>query len=92
MHHVHFYSPRYEGSLKNSPVYDGRATIFWEPLLKTDSNGQAKVEFYTSDRKTELEVIINGIEVDNGNPGEGYKIIKKNTIGPDKDYLLSSGK
>ena len=87
-----FYSPRYEGSLKNSPVYDGRATIFWEPLLKTDSNGQAKVEFYTSDRKTELEVIINGIEVDNGNPGEGYKIIKKNTIGPDKDYLLSSGK
>jgi hypothetical protein len=78
-----FYSPRYEGLLKNSPVYDGRATIFWEPILRTDSNGQAKVEFYTSDHLTDLEVIINGIEVDNGNPGEGYKIIKKNNIGPD---------
>ena len=86
-----FYSPRYEGSLKNSPVYDGRATIFWEPLLKTDSNGQVKVEFYTSDHLTDLEVIIKGIQVGNGNPGEGYRIIKKNNIGPDKDPILSSG-
>src|ERR1035437_3794246 len=65
-----FYSPRYEGFLKNSPVYDGRATIFWAPSILTDENGQAKVEFFTSDRQTRLEVIANGIEVENGYSGQ----------------------
>jgi hypothetical protein len=65
-----FYSPRYEGFLKNIPVYDGRATIFWAPSILTDENGQAKIEFFTSDRQTSLEVIANGIEVGNGYSGE----------------------
>ena len=73
-----FYSPRYEGPLKNSPVYDGRVTIFWEPSIWTDANGQAKVEFYTSDRQTGLEVIVNGIEVESGYPGEGQAQINLN--------------
>jgi hypothetical protein len=29
------------------------------------------VEFYTSDRQTTLDVIVNGIEVESGYPGEG---------------------
>ncbi|MEA3462084.1 MAG: hypothetical protein U9R49_09405, partial [Bacteroidota bacterium] len=66
-----FYSPRYEGPLKQSPAYDGRATLFWEPSVRTDSTGNAKVEFYTSDRHTTLDVIVNGIEVESGYPGEG---------------------
>ncbi len=73
-----FYSPRYEGFLKNSPVYDGRATIFWAPSILTDENGKAKVEFFTSDRQTTLQVIANGIEVENGNPGEVNKQISVN--------------
>jgi len=67
-----FYSPRYEGPSRNSEVYDGRATLFWEPSVRTDSNGEARVEFYTSDRQTTLDVIINGIEVVSGNPGQGH--------------------
>jgi hypothetical protein len=70
-----FYSPRYEGTLRNSPAYDGRATLFWEPSVKTDSTGQAKVEFFTGDRKAELEVIVNGIESETGYPGQGKTII-----------------
>lgn len=66
-----FYSPRYEGPLRNSPVYDGRVTLYWEPSLQTDAYGQAKVEFYTSDRHTTLKVIVNGIEAESGYPGEG---------------------
>lgn len=66
-----FYSPRYEGPLRNSPVYDGRATLYWEPSIQTDAYGGAKVEFYTSDRQTALEVIVNGIEAESGYPGEG---------------------
>jgi hypothetical protein len=64
-----FYSPRYVGPERKSPLYDGRATLLWEPCIRTDNSGQAKVDFYTSDRKTDLEVIINGIEVGSGNPG-----------------------
>jgi len=67
-----FYSPRYEGPLRNSEVYDGRATLFWNPSIITDTNGEAKVEFYTSDRHTTLDVIINGIEVESGHPGQGH--------------------
>ncbi len=73
-----FYSPRYEGQLKQSPEYDGRATLYWEPSKKTDANGQVKVEFYTSDRKTDLEVIVNGIETENGYTGEGHAHINLN--------------
>jgi hypothetical protein len=73
-----FYSPRYEGPLKNSPIYDGRATILWEPSISTDANGQAKVEFYTSDRRTSLEVIAKGIEVENGYPGQVNSEINSN--------------
>ena len=79
-----FYSPRYEGPLKNSPVYDGRATILWEPSILTDINGQAKVEFYTSDRQTHLEVIINGIEIESGYTGEGHAQINLNFQGSGK--------
>lgn len=71
-----FYSPRYEGPLRNSKVYDGRATLFWNPSLRTDANGQANVEFYTSDRQTTFDVIINGIEIETGYPGEGLEQIK----------------
>jgi hypothetical protein len=70
-----FYSPRYEGPSKESPVYDGRATIFWEPSVRTDTTGQAKIEFFTGDRKTNLEVICNGIEVESGNPGQEKALI-----------------
>jgi hypothetical protein len=73
-----FYSPRYEGPSKKSPVYDGRATIFWDPSVRTDTTGQAKIEFFTGDRKTNLEVTCNGIEVASGNPGQGEALINSN--------------
>jgi|GEM_PF-2498829 len=68
-----FYSPKYEGALKASKAYDGRATLYWAPSVKTDSSGQAKVEFYTSDRQTTLDVIVNGMEVSSGRPGEARR-------------------
>ena len=72
-----FYSPRYEGPSKKSPIYDGRATLFWTPSIRTDTNGQAVIEFYTSDRKTTLEVTINGIAVETGHPGQKQILIKQ---------------
>ena len=65
-----FYSPKYEGPSRNNPVFDGRATLFWGPSIKTDSLGQVKIDFYTSDRKTKFKVIINGIDFISGAPGQ----------------------
>jgi hypothetical protein len=70
-----FYSPRYEGSSKGTSVYDGRATLYWGPSIKTDSLGQAKVEFYTTDRQTVLDVIVNGMELTSGAPGQSISQI-----------------
>ena len=66
-----FYSPRYEGSNKNNLLYDGRATIYWNPSLSTDVKGETKIAFYTSDRKTEFEIVINGISLGKGFTGNG---------------------
>lgn len=56
-----FYSPKYEGQNRNNPIYDGRATLYWNTAVRTDENVEAKVEFYTGDRKTEMEVVFKGI-------------------------------
>jgi len=73
-----FYSPTYLGEKIKSPVYDGRATLYWNPSIRTDVKGLAEIEFYTSDRTTELEVTINGIDLENGYPGEGHRQIHMN--------------
>jgi len=70
-----FYSPRYEDPSKQNPIYDGRATLYWNPSVRTNEKGQAKVEFYTGDRRTEMEVIVNGIGLGSGFTGQGKKLI-----------------
>ena len=47
-----FYSPKYNVPNQNNKMYDGRATLLWEPSIRTDATGKAQVEFFTSDRKT----------------------------------------
>ncbi len=64
-----FYSPRYEGASRNNSVYDSRATLYWNPSVLTNENGQAKIEFFTSDRKTEFEIVVNGMDIWSGAMG-----------------------
>jgi hypothetical protein len=71
-----FYSPSYEGQKRQNPQYDNRVTLYWNPLVRTDPSGNAKVEFYTGDRKAGLDIIVNGIEINTGNPGEKQMQIK----------------
>lgn len=60
-----FYSPNYE-TLDNAKP-DVRTTIHWEPLITTDANGKATVNFYNSDIKTKVRIDVQGI-TDKGNP------------------------
>jgi len=70
-----FYSPRYDKPRGDKDIYDGRATLYWNPYITTNSDGLAKVDFYTSDRKTQLMIIVNGMDKYYGDPGQGKAII-----------------
>ena len=59
---VEFYSPKYDTrEAKNNTIPDLRSTIHWQPNVLSDSEGKAKIEFYTSDTKTTYSIIIEGV-------------------------------
>lgn len=62
-----FYSPKYENT-----AYDGhrdlRSTIYWNPEVATNKDGNAWVEFYNADGSGTYRVVIEGID-EKGNPG-----------------------
>jgi uncharacterized protein YfaS (alpha-2-macroglobulin family) len=62
-----FYSPKYDAS---SPVNgpDVRGTLYWNPNIVTDNDGNATFEFYNSDGHGSFRVIVEGVDI-NGNLG-----------------------
>lgn len=54
-----FNSPDY--SVKNDSSPDFRTTIFWQPDIVTDENGNATVTFYTADLATRYRIVVEGI-------------------------------
>ena len=62
---VEFYSPKYETiDEKNAEKPDLRTTLYWNPSIQTDENGEASFDFYTADESTTYSVIIEGITND----------------------------
>lgn len=61
-----FYSPQYETkSKRNSYTPDLRTTIYWNPCVKVSENGEASIDFYTSDASsTTYSIVIEGITDD----------------------------
>ncbi|WP_338871994.1 TonB-dependent receptor plug domain-containing protein [Spirosoma sp. SC4-14] len=55
-----FYAPRYEVSKPEHVRPDYRTTLFWEPMIQTDSEGKATISFFTSDSKTKLRLRAEG--------------------------------
>jgi len=41
--------------------FDYRETLYWNPVVKTDKNGKAKVEFYNSDANSAFRIMTEGI-------------------------------
>jgi hypothetical protein len=46
---------------KRSRIPDFRNTLYWNPAVKTDNAGKARIEFWTSDFVSDFEVNIQGI-------------------------------
>jgi hypothetical protein len=63
-----FYSPKYESANINSSVPDLRTTIFWNPDLITDRQGNTSFSYFNADTKGTYRVVVEGID-GNGNLG-----------------------
>lgn len=55
-----FYYPVYQ-TTNTSYRYDYRESIYWNPIIETDKNGKAQVEFYNSDANTAFRIMTEGI-------------------------------
>jgi hypothetical protein len=65
-----FTAPEYSDETKRSGrTPDLRNTLYWNPSVKTDKNGEAEIEFWTSDLSGKYLISIKGIS------GTGTKII-----------------
>ncbi len=68
-HAREFFSPDHSLSTETDRSKpDLRSLIYWNPLIKTDTNGKASVSFYNTDNITTIDTRVEGISY-NGTPG-----------------------
>lgn len=74
-----FYSPRYSTPAQPTVVPDLRQTVYWNPDVVTDVNGEAVLSFYTSESRSNYLVIVQGTDL-KGNFGVLYQplMVKSN--------------
>jgi hypothetical protein len=63
-----FYSPRYNATSPNATLADYRKTVFWQPNIVPDKNGDILISYYNTDGKGEYRIVIEGID-NKGNLG-----------------------
>jgi TonB-dependent SusC/RagA subfamily outer membrane receptor len=57
-----FYVPKYDvDSELNNTNPDLRTTIYWNPKLSTDAEGNINVKFFTADKTNDYSVVLEGI-------------------------------
>lgn len=63
-----FYSPQYDDPKTNAAIADLRSTIYWNPSIVTDKDGNASFDFFNAGSKGTYRVTVEGIDID-GNIG-----------------------
>jgi len=57
-----FYVPKYQiEENREDPIPDLRSTIYWNPCIKSNANGEADLYFYTADSKGTYTIIAEGV-------------------------------
>jgi hypothetical protein len=73
-----FYLPRYIGPRQNQTnALDLRSTIYWNPNLNTDKNGNATLEYFNADGQGTYRVTVEGIDKDGNLGREVYRYTVK---------------
>jgi hypothetical protein len=58
-----FYSPSYSTEReRNRKIPDFRSTLYWSSRIVVDNNGQARLQFHSSDLKGKFYVVLQGID------------------------------
>lgn len=70
-----FYSPKYEEGGTSASLTDKRSTLYWNPLLRTGSDGKIEVTYYNSESATKHLLIVEGID-SKGRLGRLVKIVQ----------------
>lgn len=70
-----FYTPKYDTKTTENSVSDNRATIYWNPMIKTDASGEAQVEFFNTDSAKRQLIIVEGMD-EEGRLGRAVKMIQ----------------
>ena len=69
-----FYSPKYT-SIRKDPFEDDRRTLLWIPSLQTDSQGNAELQFFTSDISSKYVITVEGLSL-SGEAGSTRRLIE----------------
>jgi hypothetical protein len=56
-----FYSPKYGRSLEEDKIADYRSTIYWNPNLRTNNEGEVTFEYFNADKPGTYRMVIEGI-------------------------------
>lgn len=77
-----FYVPEYRSEAPQKRT-DFRQTIYWNPQVQTDKNGEAKISFSTTDEVTSFSIIVEGASLQ-GDLGRGIgKIVVTKPLNTD---------
>ncbi|WP_169301433.1 MG2 domain-containing protein [Pontimicrobium aquaticum] len=71
-----FYSPKYDVDINMSDYSDNRTTLYWNPSVKTDKDGNATIIFYNSDITNSIEVDVQALS-EYGAPGAYLSTFKE---------------
>jgi hypothetical protein len=59
-----FYSPKYETTKQPTILDDYRNTLYWNPIVRTDSTGVATILYNNSDEMGNMKIIVEGVTAD----------------------------
>lgn len=69
-----FYVPKYNDSGARLDYQDRRATIYWNPWIKTDEQGKAEIRFYNTDIARSFNVVMEGLATNGWMGSQVFKI------------------
>ncbi|MBD2724500.1 TonB-dependent receptor plug domain-containing protein [Hymenobacter armeniacus] len=72
-----FYQPRYNALLTNPPADPRTSTLYWNPTVRTNANGQAELHFFTADGGGTFQAVAEGVSLE-GMPalGSGTMVVR----------------
>jgi TonB-dependent SusC/RagA subfamily outer membrane receptor len=70
-----FYQPKYDTKSTATAATDKRATIYWNPLVKTDANGAVSLDYFNTDVAKRQLLILEGMDAE-GRLGRIVRILE----------------